>query len=64
VFAGPARVRSTRRAPHPTFIRGGLKFSQGQLGLADLAKLAAQHENLPLISGKQEWLENIINQHP
>jgi len=41
----------------------GLKFSQGQLSLADLAKLAEKNENLPLISGKQEMLENVINQY-
>jgi xylose isomerase len=56
-----SNIKQTRYA---SFAEGdGLKFSQGQLGLADLAKLGAQHENLPLISGKQEWLENIINQY-
>jgi xylose isomerase len=41
----------------------GLRFTQGKLTLAELAKLAEQNEGLPLISGKQEWLENIINQY-
>lgn len=41
----------------------GLKFSQGKLTLVELANLAQNNENLPLISGKQELLENIINQY-
>jgi len=49
---------------YASFTEGdGLKFSQGKLGLADLAALAAKNENLPLISGKQELLENVINQY-
>ena len=49
---------------YASFTEGeGLKFSQGKLTLAELAKLAAKNENLPLISGKQEMLENIINQY-
>jgi xylose isomerase len=49
---------------YASFTEGeGLKFSQGKLGLAELAALAAKNENLPLISGKQELLENIINQY-
>lgn len=41
----------------------GLKFSQGQLSLVELAQLAEKNESLPLISGKQEMLENVINQY-
>jgi xylose isomerase len=49
---------------YASFTQGdGLKFSQGQLKLEDVAKLAAGNENLPLISGKQELLENIVNQY-
>jgi xylose isomerase len=49
---------------YASFAQGdGLKFSQGQFTLAELAKLAEKNENLPLISGKQEMLENIINQY-
>ncbi len=49
---------------YASFTEGdGLKFSQGQLDLAQLAKLAEKNGNLPLISGKQELLENIINQY-
>ena len=53
-----------KQARYASFAEGdGLAFSQGKLGLADLASLAAKHESLPLISGKQELLENIINQY-
>jgi xylose isomerase len=49
---------------YASFTEGdGLKFSQGQLDLAALAALASKNEKLPLISGKQELLENIINQY-
>lgn len=41
----------------------GLRFSQGKLDLQQLAALAASRENLPKISGKQELIENIINQY-
>jgi len=41
----------------------GLRFSKGELDLAALAKLAESRENLPRISGKQEMIENIINQY-
>jgi xylose isomerase len=55
---------NVKQARYASFGEGdGLTFSQGKLALADLAKLAAQHENLPKISGKQELLENIINQY-
>ena len=41
----------------------GLRFCRGELTLEDLARLAAQRENLPLVSGKQELIENIFNQY-
>jgi xylose isomerase len=41
----------------------GLRFAQGELSLQELAKIAEKHENLPLVSGKQELIENIINQY-
>jgi len=41
----------------------GLRFSRGELKLQELAKLAESHENVPLISGKQEQIENIISQY-
>ena len=57
-------LKDVRQKRYASFTEGdGLRFSQGQLTLADLAKLAERHENLPLVSGKQEMLENIINQY-
>jgi xylose isomerase len=57
-------LRSMRTARYRSYDEGdGLKFSKGELKLQDLAKLAEKHENLPLISGKQELIENIINQY-
>ncbi len=41
----------------------GLRFSKGELSLEDLAKIAASREASPMISGKQELVENIINQY-
>jgi len=56
--------KDLKQKRYASFTEGdGLKFSQGQLKLEDLAKLAASNENLPLISGKQELLENLINQY-
>ncbi len=57
-------LRSMRNSRYRSFDEGdGLRFSKGELKLQDLAKLAEKHENLPLISGKQELIENIINQY-
>jgi xylose isomerase len=41
----------------------GAKFSGGQLDLSALAKLAESRENPPLVSGKTELIENLINQY-
>jgi xylose isomerase len=55
-------LKDLKHKRYASFTEGdGLRFSQGQLTLVDLAKLAERHENLPLISGKQEMIENIIN---
>jgi len=55
---------SLRRDRYRSFTEGdGLRFSRGELGLVELAKLAQNNENLPLISGKQELIENLINQY-
>ncbi len=57
-------LSAMRSARYRSFEEGdGLRFSRGELELPDLAKLAQTHENLPLISGKQELIENIINQY-
>ena len=41
----------------------GKDFENGKLSLQDLYKIAQENGELPLISGKQELFENIINQH-
>jgi xylose isomerase len=61
---GESPLKDLRQQRYASFTEGdGLRFSQGQLTLAELAKLAERHEDLPLVSGKQEMLENIINQY-
>jgi xylose isomerase len=57
-------LKDLKRRRYASFTEGdGLRFSQGQLTLAELAKLAERYENLPLVSGKQELIENIFNQY-
>lgn len=55
------KIRKTRYA---TFDRGmGKQFEQGKLSLNDLSKLAIKNGEPEQISGQQELLENIINDH-
>ncbi len=57
-------LKDLRKKRYASFADGdGLRFSQGTLTLEELAAMAVTHENLPLISGKQELIENIINQY-
>ncbi|MDR0841823.1 MAG: xylose isomerase, partial [Acidobacteriota bacterium] len=52
-----------RRNRYESFAAGdGLAFTQGKLTLDALAALAPGNEALPSVSGKQELLENLINQ--
>lgn len=41
----------------------GLRFTKGELTLEDLAGLATKYGEPPLVSGKQELIENVINQY-
>jgi xylose isomerase len=41
----------------------GAKFEKGQLKFEDLAKLGSQYGHTGIASGKQEHLENILNQY-
>lgn len=41
----------------------GLRFTKGELDFSALAQLAPKDETVPLVSGKQELIENIINQY-
>ena len=38
-------------------------FERGELGLIELRDLAEQNGEPASISGRQEWLENLINQY-
>lgn len=54
---------SMKKTRYQSFEKGdGLRFSRGELTLEDLAALAAKNEASPKVSGKQELVENIINQ--
>ena len=53
-----------RKDRYDSFDNGkGKAFENGKLGLEDLYKIAMDHGELPLKSGKQELFENIINQY-
>jgi xylose isomerase len=53
-----------RKNRYASFSEGdGLAYTQGKLTIEALAALAAKNEDLPSISGKQELIENIINQY-
>jgi len=41
----------------------GAKFEKGDLGLEDLAKLGSDYGKAGITSGKQEYLENLVNQY-
>jgi xylose isomerase len=53
-----------KRQRYQSFDRGeGKSFEIGALSLADLRNCAAENGEPEKISGKQEWVENIINQY-
>ena len=53
-----------RKARYASFDTGkGKDFENGKLSLEDLYNLSLNTDDLPLQSGKQEMLENIINQY-
>jgi xylose isomerase len=41
----------------------GAKFAKGELTLEDLAKIGSDYGNLGFVSGRQERLENVLNQY-
>ena len=56
--------RKIRRERYSSFDHGdGAKFEKGELSFEDLRNIAAHHGEPKQISGKQELLENIINQY-
>lgn len=57
-------IIAMRKSRYGSFEQGdGLRFSRGELKLEQLANLAGSNEDLPSVSGKQELIENIINQY-
>ncbi|WP_242132418.1 xylose isomerase [Aestuariivivens marinum] len=53
-----------RKERYSSFDSGnGKNFEEGKLTLSDLYKIAKDNGELPLVSGKQELFENIINQY-
>ncbi len=53
-----------RSARYASFDSGrGQAFENGELGLADLRDLAATAGEPEQISGRQEWLENVVNDY-
>ncbi|HTN09298.1 xylose isomerase [Agriterribacter sp.] len=53
-----------RKERYASFDSGaGKQFEDGKLQLEDLRNFAAQNGEPAQLSGKQEWLENIINQY-
>ena len=56
------KIDAFKKARYASFDSGtGADFEKGKLGLKDLADLAAKNQNLPLASGKDEYLEQIVN---
>lgn len=56
--------KKLRKARYASFNRGkGKQFEQGKLSLTDLSKLAYKNGEPQQISGRQEFFENIINNH-
>nr|WP_298991145.1 xylose isomerase [uncultured Polaribacter sp.] len=56
--------KTLREKRYNSFDAGkGAEFEAGKLELADLFTIAKENGELPLISGKQELFENIINQY-
>ena len=55
------KVDLVRLTTQALYTRVTAEFAAGKLGLKDLAALAPQHKNLPLSSGKDEYLEQVFN---
>ncbi|TLF44445.1 xylose isomerase [Maribacter aurantiacus] len=55
---------SLRKKRYSSFDSGkGKEFEEGKLDLKDLYEIAKENGELPLVSGKQELFENIVNQY-
>ena len=59
-----SEYRKFREERYASFNSGeGKAFEEGRLSLEDLRQYAIQHGEPEIRSGRQEWLENIINQY-
>ena len=59
-----SEYRSFRRERYASFDKGkGKEFEEGRLSLEDLRAIAVQQGEPETRSGRQEWLENIINRY-
>jgi xylose isomerase len=59
-----SQYSEARRTRYASFDTGdGHKFEQGKLTLEDLHKIASTHGEPTLISGRQEYFENLINDY-
>jgi len=56
--------RKFRKDRYASFDKGkGKEFEDGKLTLEDLRNYAIANGEPKQASGKQEWLENLVNQH-
>ena len=56
------KIDAFKKARYATYDSGdGAAFEKGKLSLKDLAALAPKNQNLPPSSGKDEYLEQIVN---
>jgi xylose isomerase len=54
--------KKIRKSRYASFDNGkGAAFEAGKLSLEDLREYAVQHGEPAVISGKQEYLENLVN---
>lgn len=59
-----SQYQAARKQRYASYDSGdGAAFEKGQLGLADLRRIALASGEPAAISGKQEWFENLINRY-
>ena len=59
-----SEYKSFRKQRYKSYDSGkGADFEKGKLSLEDLRKYAIENGEPAIISGRQEWMENMINRH-
>ncbi|MBO9684622.1 MAG: xylose isomerase, partial [Flavisolibacter sp.] len=59
-----SEYRKFRKERYSSFDSGkGKEFEQGKLSLEDLRQYAIDNGEPKTLSGRQEWLENIVNRY-